>query len=930
MRIAIASFGQETSSFSPLPTTLETFALYGLYRGDEIREKCRGVGALGGFFSAMEEAGEHWTPLPIVHGWAGASGPLTAEALAFFEETIREGLQAAGPIDAFFFALHGAAAAGSEPDTEGHLLAMARQTLGKDVPVVISLDHHANVTQCMVDNVDGLVGHRTQPHDQFETGHLAGGMLLSLMHGETKPTIGWRKIPLITHQEQFLTSHGPMKAWFDQARRMEERPGVISASTFPMQPWLDVPEGGWATVVVTDGDPDLAERLAVELADGAWSRRREFCRLDSISPAAAVQGAAAAERGLVVLTDTGDSTFGGATGDSVCLLREMIAQKIGQTALVPVVDAEVVDAALAAGVGATIEVTLGGKLDPVFGEPLAVTATVGGFGGGRFDLSMLGFESFDTGKAVLLEIGAIRVVVSEKRGIGGNHPIVYEQFGLDVGDAHMVVVKTASNWQFFGRWISEVIRVDTPGATTSHLERLDWQHLPRPIYPLDELPRWEAAEAGGTPLAGDPAPAQTTCGDGDVASRPDGTLDHLLEGESFYSNPYPAFARMRAEAPVYWHRGGGTWLITRYDDVETVFRSPKVFSSYGFQNAYFENLRPELRNAAPTLELRGRTPTLITSDPPDHSRLRRLLQVAFSPRVMKDLQPRIELLVEDLLEAVVDEETIDFVSALAYPLPAMIIADIMGVPREQRDLFKQVSRNIVHFMARNNPNTELTVDFAREADGSLARLRESLRGLMEERRSEPRDDVISALVGAEFEGDRLAEEELLANLVLFLVAGHETTTNLIANGIMLLLRHPEQLKAIRENREMLAPAIEEILRFEAPVQRNRRVVAQDTEFGGVKMHAGEPAEVVIGSANRDETKWSEPDRFDIEREPLPNLAFGKTIHFCIGASLARLEATVAFTELLDRFAKMELPEGWKPTWATTTNLRTLHSLPVKV
>ena len=414
------------------------------------------------------------------------------------------------------------------------------------------------------------------------------------------------------------------------------------------------------------------------------------------------------------------------------------------------------------------------------------------------------------------------------------------------------------------------------------------------------------------------------------SSRPSGHLDELLEGASYYADPYPVYIRLRADAPVYWHAPSGIWLIARYDDAEAVFRSPQQFSNYGFQNAYFENLRPELRAASPTLELHGRTLTLITRDPPAHTRLRRLLQVAFSPKVMQELRPRMQSTVESLLDAVTHEDVVDFVNALAYPFPAMVIADIMGIPREDRDLFKQVSRNIVHFMCRNNPNVELTVKFARQADQSLARLRQYLRGLIDARRSQPRDDVISALAWAEFEGDRLGEEELLANLVLFLVAGHETTTNLIANGIFLLLRHPEQLQLLRNRREMLAPAIEEILRFEAPVQRLRRVVAQDTELNGVTLPKGEPAEVMVGSANRDESKWVEPERFDIEREPFPNLAFGKGIHFCIGAALARLEATVAFSEVLDRFPKLELAADWQPSWATTTNLRTLKALPVKV
>ena len=283
-----------------------------------------------------------------------------------------------------------------------------------------------------------------------------------------------------------MTDRGPMREWFALAREMEERAGVLSASTLPMQPWLDVPEGGWAALVVTDGDPELAEALADELADRAWALREAFCKLDSISPEAAVRHAQAAERGLVVLTDTGDSTFGGASGDSTTILAELVRQQVPMMALVPLVDPEAVAAAIAVGIGGTLTMEVGGKLDPNFGVPLSITARVAAIGGGRFEVVMLGFESFDMGRAVLLEIGAVRLVVSEKRGVCGNHPIVYEHFGIDVAEARMVVVKTASNWQFFQPWISEVVRVDTPGATTSHLEDLPWRHLPRPIYPLDQ------------------------------------------------------------------------------------------------------------------------------------------------------------------------------------------------------------------------------------------------------------------------------------------------------------------------------------------------------------------------------------------------------------------------------------------------------------
>ena len=426
MNIAIASYGQETSSFSPVPTTLDTFKLYGLFAGDEILQKCRDIGSIGGFLQTMD-AQLDWTPVPIIHGWAGASGALTKETLAYFAEALEKGLRDAGPLDAMYFALHGAAVADGVHDTEAYLLRIVRGLIGNDIPLVISLDHHANLTDAIVDHADALVAHRTQPHDQFETGELAAQLLLGIVRDKTRPTTAWRKIPLITHQEQFLTAHGPMKQWFDLARDMESRPGVLSASTLPMQPWLDVPQGGWAAAVVTDNDPELADKLVQELADEAWALRESFCRLDSITP----------------------------------------------------------EAAMAAGVAGTLTTMIGGKLDPNFGTPTQVTAKVAAIGGGRVDVSLLGFESYDLGSAALLEIGEIRLVVSENRGIGGNHPSVYEHFGLDVADARMLVVKTASNWQFYQPWIDQVIRVDTPGATTSHLEDLPWQHLPRPIYPLD-------------------------------------------------------------------------------------------------------------------------------------------------------------------------------------------------------------------------------------------------------------------------------------------------------------------------------------------------------------------------------------------------------------------------------------------------------------
>lgn len=486
MRIAIAHIGQETGSFTPTPTTIDTFRSFGLYEGDDILHKMRTFGPIGGFLAAAEEEGVRYTPLPVIQAWGGAHGALTADTLLFLEEKLVSGLQRVLPVDGFFFSQHGAAAAENEPDVEGYLLAAARRVLGPDIPIVSPLDHHGNVTQRMIDLLDGLVAHRTQPHLPFGTGKLAAHQLFAILRGDLKPTLAWRKIPMLAHQEQFLTSGGPMKEWFDRARAYESQPGVVSVSPFPMQPWLDVPEGGWATVVITNHDQALAERLADEHARMVWEMRDQFWVYASVPVEQAVQQAIATERGLVILSDTGDSVFGGAPGDSTQILRELLRQKVTQSTLLPIVDPEVVEIAINAGVGSQISVELGGKLATAFHQPVGVTATVAAIGGGRIEAEVVGMDSFDMGRAVLLEVGAIQIVVSEHEGIGGNHPIVYRHFGIEPATAKMVVMKTASNFQYYADMSSAIIRVDTPGPTMSHLEQFEWQQVPRPIYPLDK------------------------------------------------------------------------------------------------------------------------------------------------------------------------------------------------------------------------------------------------------------------------------------------------------------------------------------------------------------------------------------------------------------------------------------------------------------
>lgn len=282
-----------------------------------------------------------------------------------------------------------------------------------------------------------------------------------------------------------------MKEWFDRARELENRVGVIDISPYPMQPWLDVAEGGWSIIVHTDGDQDLANSLASEMAEMAWQRREQFWHSERVEPAEAVRQAIRADHGLVVLSDTGDSVYGGAPGDSTCILRELLEQNIPSLAFLPILDPAALEQAMKAGVGGQITVPLGGKIDSVFSQPVSITGRVAAVSKGvTVELEKRG--THDLSRTALLEVGNLRIVLLDHRSFAINHPVVYTHLGLDITEAKLVVLKTASNFQFFQRWCKQLIRVDSPGTTQSNLAAFEWSRLPRPIYPLDKLDDWRA------------------------------------------------------------------------------------------------------------------------------------------------------------------------------------------------------------------------------------------------------------------------------------------------------------------------------------------------------------------------------------------------------------------------------------------------------
>ncbi len=383
MRVAVIHIGQETNDFNPVPATMADFRQFGLLEGPEILARMQGRGQVGGMLDAVAETGMNIDWVPIVSAWAMAGGRIDTDSRLFFEDRIAAGLHEAGPVDALVAHLHGACAAEGTDDVEGAQLAIARAAIGPNVPILLTLDHHANLTRQMVAHSTAIIGHRTQPHDTYDTGRLSGQMLVRLLRREIKPTVAWRKLRLVTHQEQYLTAHGPMKEWFDHARALEADPRVLHVAPCPMQPWLDVAEGGWAVAVTTDNDQTLAEKLAEDSADFAWARRERFMVKEAVPIDEAVRQASAEPRGVVVLSDTGDTVFGGTAGDSNLILDSILRQGIRGKALIPLISPATARTLAEAGEGATVTLPVGGDSCPHFFQPLTITGTVRKVAGGR-------------------------------------------------------------------------------------------------------------------------------------------------------------------------------------------------------------------------------------------------------------------------------------------------------------------------------------------------------------------------------------------------------------------------------------------------------------------------------------------------------------------------------------------------------------------
>jgi cytochrome P450 len=397
-----------------------------------------------------------------------------------------------------------------------------------------------------------------------------------------------------------------------------------------------------------------------------------------------------------------------------------------------------------------------------------------------------------------------------------------------------------------------------------------------------------------------------------------------LRSRGGLENPFAIYALLRTvrpvmRMPVSGYDGPGVWFLTRYADVELALRDPR-FSVERMRAPFIrdnlERLPSFIQQGAQGLR------SMLVMDPPDHTRVRKLVNKAFTPRRIAALRGRIEAIVGELLAPLGTSGRMDVIATLAAPLPAIVIAELLGVPPEDHRKFKSWAADVVAGLG-----AATLADRQQRSGAAMQQLLAYLGGIIAARRAAPRDDLISAMVGAQEENDALTDSELLATSNLLLIAGHETTTNLIGNGLLALLREPNQLERLRADTAPLPTAIEELLRYDGPVQATVRVAREDLEIDGHAIEEGSLVLVGIGAANHDPEVFREPERLDVGRDPNPHLAFGFGAHFCLGAPLARLEAEIAFRALIERFPRLALQDE-TPRYRPNPVLRGLVSLPV--
>lgn len=394
-----------------------------------------------------------------------------------------------------------------------------------------------------------------------------------------------------------------------------------------------------------------------------------------------------------------------------------------------------------------------------------------------------------------------------------------------------------------------------------------------------------------------------------------------LNDPAFYANPYGVYHAIReTDRVMHTPLRGGSWFITGYSEVAAGLKCEQFSNARAgaFMTMLPAEVRDDFKQLAATLSRWA-----LFLDAPRHTYVRKLMARAFSQISQETHRLRIERIVQQLLDSAAERGEMDIIKDFAYPLPLMVIVDMLGVPMDRKSEFAGWSDDIGTLLGGAIP----TLEHARKTQRSVVDLTELLRSILTERRKDPREDILTTLVQAEEDGDKLDEEEILAQCVLLLFAGHETTRNLIGNGLYALLENPDEMARLRSDPALLKTGIEEMLRYDSPIQMLSRLVKEDVEFAGRQIKKGQYAMLFIGAANRDPAEFTDPDRLDVGRREKAHLSFAPGPHLCIGAQIGRLEAQIAFGALLDRFKDIKLI-GDKPKFGNNLVLRGLTSLPV--
>jgi hypothetical protein len=388
------------------------------------------------------------------------------------------------------------------------------------------------------------------------------------------------------------------------------------------------------------------------------------------------------------------------------------------------------------------------------------------------------------------------------------------------------------------------------------------------------------------------------------------------------SDPYPTFDQLRAAAPIFWSEKSKYWLVTSYEignEIVRDLRFEKRLERWNQINPIMKML------PGPAHLIKSRANWMINQNPPEHTHLRGLVNKAFSPKMVQQMHGSIQTVAERLIDNAVAKGGMEFISEFAFLVPITVICEMLGIPSADHEKFRQWSNAMTQTLEPGSITNPSVLHVSNHAGDEL---HDYLEPLVQERRKNPKADLITALVEAEIEGQKLEESEVIGNIMLLLVAGHETTVNLIGNGMFALCKHPDQLKLLKEHPEYIDGAVEEFLRYDSPVQTVRRLAHEDMEFHGQKLHKGDMVIVFLGACNRDPQFFAEPNTLDITRKENKHLSFSQGIHHCLGASLARLEGSIAISTVLKKVPDIRLAEGQKLEHKHPFNLRGLKEMHV--